>query len=304
MLRYIFNRLILTLFVLLMISVAVFVISHLSGDPVYLMVPPEAKVEDIEILRKALGLDQPLHIQYWNFISKAVQGDFGSSLWQKQPAIDLVLGRLPATLELSALAMLIATAVAIPLGILAAVRKDSIFDRLSMVLAVVGQSAPNFWIGIILIFVFAVYLRWLPSSGRGTWMHVIMPAITLAAFPMARLARLTRSAMLDELGQDYIETARAKGLKERVVILVHALRNVANSLLTVLGLQIGALMGGAIIVESVFEWPGLGNLVVQAIFARDFPLVQAAVFFIAVSFVLINLIVDLLYGLLDPRIKY
>lgn len=304
MLRYIFNRLILSLFVLLMISVAVFSISHLSGDPVYLMVPPEAKIEDINILRHALGLDRPLHIQYWDFISNAVRGDFGRSLWQKQPALDLVLERLPATLELTALAMLIAIVVAIPLGILAAIHKDSLIDRLSMMLAVIGQSAPNFWIGIILIYVFAVYLQWLPSSGRGTWKHLIMPAITLAAFPTARLARLTRSGMLDVLGEDYIETARAKGLKERVVILVHALRNVGITLVTLLGLQIGALMGGAIIVESIFEWPGVGNLVVQAIFARDFPLVQATVLFIAASFVLINLMVDLLYGLLDPRIKY
>ena len=282
----------------------VFILSHLSGDPARLMVPPEATNEDIETLRHALGLDRPLHIQYLDFIVHAIQGDFGTSLWQKLPTTQLILERFPATLELALTAVILSIIVSIPLGIIAAVKKDSLQARSAMLFSVIGQSVPNFWLGIMMIYLFAVTLHWLPSSGRGTWQHLIMPAITLAIFPTARLSRLTRSSMLEVMNTPYIRTARAKGLSERVIIIRHGLKNAAIPLLTIVSLEIGALLGGAIIIETVFSWPGLGRLVVQAVFARDFPLVQAAVFFIATIFILINLVTDLLYAVIDPRIQY
>lgn len=304
MTRFILNRLYHSIFTLALVTIAVFLLGHLAGDPIALMVPPEARPEDREVLRHALGLDRPLLVQYALFMANALHGDFGDSLWHKQPAMTVILAQLPATVQLAAVAMGLAVAAAIPLGILAATHRNSVLDRLSMALAVLGQSIPNFWLGIMLIFLFSVALHWLPSSGRGSWNHVILPAITLAAFPMARLARLTRSGMLDVLAQDYIEVARAKGLRERTVIIVHALRNAAISLVTVLGLQFGVLVGGAVIIETIFAWPGIGLLVTQAIHVRDFPIVRAAVLLVAAALILINLVVDLLYGIIDPRIVY
>jgi len=267
------------------------------------MAPPEARAEDIQAIRVNLGLHKPLHEQYFVFLGNAVRGDLGISLWQKQPAMNLVLERFPATVELAALAMVMATVLGVPMGIFAAIKRDGVIDRLTMMLAVLGQSIPNFWMGMMLILLFASLLHWLPSSGRGSWQHILMPAITLAAFPLARIARLTRSGLLEVLSQDYIRTARAKGLTDNAVILKHALRNAAIPIVTVMGLQVGTLLGGAVIVETVFAWPGLGRLVVQSVFMRDFPLVQASTLFIAVVFVLINLLVDLSYSVIDPRIK-
>lgn len=300
---YLVKRLGYSVLVLLMVSVLIFLISRLSGDPAALMAPPEARAEDIQAIRTNLGLDKPLHEQYLIFISNAVRGDLGTSLWQKQPALNLVLERFPATLELAVTAMAFATLLGIPLGIIAAIKRDGFIDRLTMMLAVLGQSVPNFWLGMMLILIFASLLHWLPSSGRGTWQHLLMPALTLSAFPLARIARLTRSGLLEVLHQDYIRTARSKGLTESAIILKHALRNAAIPIVTVMGLQIGGLLGGAVIVETVFAWPGLGRLVVQSVFMRDFPLVQASTLFIAVIFVLVNLLVDLSYSLIDPRIK-
>ncbi len=303
MLTFIIRRLIYSVFVVLLVSLLVFSISHLSGDPAVLMAPAEARPEDIQVIRVNLGLDKPLPEQYLNFLGNALRGDLGQSLWQKQPALNLILERFPATLTLTAVSLALAVLAGLPLGIIAAVRKDGTIDRVTMLVAVFGQSIPNFWLGLMLILTFAVTLHWLPSSGQGTWQHVVMPAITLAAFPLARLARLTRSGLLEVLNQDYIRTARAKGLRQNAVILRHALRNTAIPIVTVMGLQIGTLIGGAFIVETIFAWPGLGRLVIQAVFARDYPLVQASTMVIAIVFVVINLLVDVSYSFLDPRIR-
>jgi peptide/nickel transport system permease protein len=243
-------------------------------------------------------------MQYGLFLKSVVRGDFGQSFQYRAPALTVVLERLPATIQLSLVAMLLTVGIGVSLGILAAVRRGTRYDVAGMVLAVLGQSLPNFWLGIMLILFFGVALRWLPTSGFSGWTSLILPGITLAAFPTALVARLTRSSMLEILHRDYIRTGRAKGLAERRVVLHHALRNAAIPVLTVLGLQIGALLGGAVITESVFAWPGMGKLIVDAIFFRDFPVVQTVLILSATVFVAINLIVDLLYTVIDPRIRY
>ncbi len=237
------------------------------------------------------------------FLGGALTGDFGVSFRHQQPALPLVLERLPATLELALAALLLSVAVALPLGIVAALHRGRLGDVLAMAFAVVGQATPYFWMGIMLILVVSVELGWLPTSGRGTWQHLILPAVTLATHFAAALARLTRTAMLEVLGQNYVTTARAKGLPERAVILAHALKNAAVPVVTLIGLQFGTLLGGAVVTETVFAWPGVGRLAVQSIFVRDYPVVQAGVLVLALAFVLVNLLVDLLYGLLDPRIR-
>jgi len=231
-------------------------------------------------------------------------GDFGKSLKFGEPVLKLISERLPATIELAFVSLLVAISISIPIGIYSAIKRDTLFDHAGTGVALIGVSLPNFWLGIMLILLFGVALRWLPTSGFESWRHLILPAVTLAAFPMALVARLTRSSMLEILGRDFIRTGRAKGLAERAVILRHALRNAAVPLLTVLGLQIGTLLGGAVITESVFAWPGMGKLVVDAIFFRDFPVVQTVLILSATIFVVINLLVDLLYTVIDPRIRY
>ena len=243
-------------------------------------------------------------VQYGLFLQSVFRGDFGQSFQYRAPALRVVVERLAATVQLALAALLITVGAGVSLGIVAAVRRGTGYDYASTVLAVLGQSLPNFWLGIMLILLFGVALRWLPTSGFESWRHLILPAVTLAAFPMALVARLTRSSMLEILGRDFIRTGRAKGLAERAVILRHALRNAAVPLLTVLGLQIGTLLGGAVITESVFAWPGMGKLVVDAIFFRDFPVVQTVLILSATIFVVINLLVDLLYTVIDPRIRY
>lgn len=301
--RYFASRLLQAVIVLLGVSFAVFSLSHLSGDPVALMVGPTATQADIEALRSSMGLDRPFLAQYVNYLGSLVRGDFGTSLWQHQPALDLVLDRFPHTLQLAAVALALALAIALPLGILSAVFRNSLIDRLSIGLALLGQSIPGFWLGLLLILIFSVQLRVLPSSGSGTALHLILPAITLATFTTGRIARLVRTSMLEILGSDALRTARAKGIPEPQVILKHGLRNAAIPIVTLLALDASALLGGAVITETIFAWPGLGRLVVQAIGQRDFPLMQAATFFIAVIVVAINLLVDLSYGLLDPRVS-
>lgn len=302
--RYILKRLWHTVYVVVGISVIAFFFIHLSGDPVMLMLPADASHQEIEELRQQLGFNDPLYVQYWRFATKAVQGDFGESLYYHVPAMELILERLPASLELALAAMAIALVVAIPLGILSAVKRGSFIDLGSMLGALFGLSMPHFWLGIMLILLFSVKLGWLPTSGRGGWEHLIMPSLALGMSLMAMFARLTRSVMLEVLGQDYVRTARAKGLKERLVIGKHALKNALIPLVTVAGMQFGFLIGGTVIIETVFAWPGVGRLVVQAIFNRDYPLVQATVLVLAVLFVLVNLLVDLLYVYLDPQISY
>jgi peptide/nickel transport system permease protein len=297
------RRILHALFVVFGVSLAVFFLSHLSGDPTLLMIQPGASQEDVAALRHRLGFDQPLPVQYAQFLSRAVQADFGNSLWQNQPALPLVLERMPATLQLTLAAMAISTVVSVPAGIIAAIKRGSVYDSLVMLVSLLGQSIPVYWLGLMLILTFGVRFELLPTSGYGSISHLILPAITLAAYAMARNARLVRSGMLDVLGQDYIRTARAKGLVEGVVVLRHGLRNAAIPVVTLLALDFGALLGGAVITETIFAWPGVGRLVMQAIFQRDFPLVQAAVFVVAITFVLINLAVDILYTMLDPRIR-
>jgi peptide/nickel transport system permease protein len=269
-----------------------------------MLLPDGAPQSAVDELNRQLGLHEPLYVQYGLFLQSVCRGDFGQSFQYRAPALRVVVERLAATVQLALAALLITVGVGVSLGIVAAVRRGTGYDYASTVLAVLGQSLPNFWLGIMLILLFGVALRWLPTSGFESWRHLILPAVTLAAFPMALVARLTRSSMLEILGRDFIRTGRAKGLAERAVILRHALRNAAVPLLTVLGLQIGTLLGGAVITESVFAWPGMGKLVVDAIFPRDFPVVQTVLILSATIFVVINLLVDLLYTVIDPRIRY
>ena len=302
--RYLLKRLWHTVYVAVGISAISFFFIHLSGDPVMLMLPPDATMAEVAALREQLGFNDPIYVQYWRFASRALQGDLGSSLYFRVPAVSLILERLPASLELAGAAMLIALLVSIPLGIISAVRRGSLWDVSSMLGALFGLSMPHFWLGIMLILLFSVTLGWLPTSGRGTLAQLVMPALALGLSLMAMFARLTRSVMLEVLSQDYVRTARAKGLRERLVIGKHALKNALIPLVTVAGMQFGFLIGGTVIIETVFAWPGVGRLVVQAIFSRDYPLVQATVLVLAVIFVLVNLITDLIYLWLDPQISY
>ncbi|MBN1830146.1 MAG: ABC transporter permease [Deltaproteobacteria bacterium] len=304
MLRYLLKRLWHTVYVLIGISVISFIFIHLSGDPVMLMLPGDASIQEIEELRQQLGFNDPLYKQYIRFAAHAIQGDFGNSLYYKIPVMKLIVERLPASLELALTSMIIALVFAIPIGVISAVKRGSLLDMGSMFAALFGLSMPHFWLGIMLILLFSVKLGWLPTSGRGTFAHLIMPSLALGLSLMAMFARLTRSVLLEILSLDYIRTARAKGLKEQIVISKHALKNALIPIVTVAGMQFGFLLGGTVIIETVFAWPGVGRLVVQAIFNRDYPLVQAIVLVLAVIFVAVNFFVDLLYLYLDPQIRY
>ncbi len=304
MLQYILKRLWHTVYVIIGISMISFFFIHLSGDPVLLMLPGDASDQEIEELREQLGFNDPLYVQYVRFASKAIRGDFGESLYYHVPVMELVIERLPASLELAVASMVFALVLAVPIGIISAVRRGSVLDMGSMLGALLGLSMPHFWLGIMLMLLFSVHLGWLPTSGRGTMAHLIMPAVSLGLSLMAMFARLTRSVMLEVLSLDYIRTARAKGLREEIVISKHALKNALIPLVTVAGMQFGFLIGGTVIIETVFAWPGLGRLVIQAIFSRDYPLVQAIVFVLSLLFVGMNLLVDILYVYLDPQISY
>ena len=302
---YILRRVAQSALTLLGVSVLVFVILRvLPGDPARMLLPDGAPESAVLELNRQLGLREPLFVQYGLFLRSVARGDFGQSFQYRAPALRVVLERLPATIQLTVAAMLVTIAAGVSLGIGTAVRRGTRYDVAGTILAVLGQSLPNFWLGIMLILLFGVALRWLPTSGFAGWTSLVLPAITLAAFPTALVARLTRSSMLEILNRDYIRTGRAKGLAERSVVLRHALRNAAIPVLTVIGLQIGALLGGAVITESVFAWPGMGKLIVDAIFFRDFPVVQTVLILSATVFVGINLLVDLLYTIIDPRIRY
>jgi len=303
MVPFIVRRVLLSVFVIVVISFVVFSLTYLSGDPAVLMVSPEATAEDIERFREEAGFNDPLLEQYGRFLSDALRGDFGMSLRHHQPSLPMVLERLPATLQLSTFAMGLTLLFAIPLGLISALKRGSTTDAFAMFFAVFGQSMPNFWLGILLIFLFAVRLRWLPTSGRGGFKYLILPGLTMALNLMAIITRLVRSTLLDVLSEDYIRTARGKGLSNTVVLFRHALRNALIPVVTVVGLQFGYILGGAVVIETVFAWPGVGLLTIHAIYNRDFPSVQAAVFVLAVSIVLINMIVDMAYSFLDPRIQ-
>jgi peptide/nickel transport system permease protein len=302
---YIRRRLIQSVVVVWGVTLLVFFLLRLApGDPVTLLLSESASPEQMEAAREKWGLNDPIPVQYAIFMSRALQGDLGDSLFFRKPAMSVLLERMPATLQLSAVALLFSLSVAIPVGMLSALKRDTFWDYLGTGLAMLGQAIPPYWLGIMLILVFSVSLGWFPTSGRGTLAHLILPAITLGSVLMALVTRLVRSGMLDVLGEDYIRTARAKGLRDRSVIIRHALRNILIPLVTVVGLQLGALFGGAVITESIFAWPGVGRLALQAISARDYPMVQASVLFISVVYVFLNLAVDILYVYLDPRIRY
>lgn len=286
------------------VALLAFVLVHLSGDPINVMLEGTIATEEyVASLRKEFGYDQPLPVQFLRFIEGAVRGDVGTSLRFRQPAMDLVLERLPATIELAVAAMAVALLVAVPLGISAAVHRGTLADRACMLVTLLGMSIPLFWLGISLILLLAVKLRWLPAAGRGTLDQLILPAITLATYPMGRIARITRSSLLEVLGLDYVRTARSKGLSERLVIYNHAFRNAMLPVITLVALQFGNLLGGAIVTEAIFSWPGVGQLALQAASTRDLPLVQASVLVTGAIFIVINSVVDLLYGYLDPRIR-
>jgi len=302
---YLLRRLRQAALTLVGVSVLVFVILRVvPGDPAKMLLPEGAPQSAVDELNRHLGLREPLWVQYGIFLRSVVRGDFGQSFQYRSPALTVVVERLPATIQLTLAAMALTVAFGVSIGIVAAVRKGTGYDYAGTVLAVLGQSLPNFWLGIMLILLFGVTLRWLPTSGFQGWSYLILPSVTLAAYPTALVARLTRSSMLEILSRDYIRTGRAKGLAERMVVLRHALKNATIPVLTVIGLQIGTLLGGAVITESVFAWPGMGKLVVDAIFFRDFPVVQTILIFSATIFVVINLVVDVLYTVLDPRIRY
>ena len=287
--RYVFYKLLHTLGVALGVLTLVFLALRLSGDPAAMMVPPDASLQDIRAWRHELGLDVPLHEQYLRFLRDGLHGKFGTSFKHGVPAWPLVTERMWATAELALVALGLALAIGMPIGIVASRTRGSSYDALAMAFAVFGQATPYFWLGLMLILVFSVQIPIFPTGGRGDWRHLVLPGITLGTFFAASVARLTRSCMLEVLGTEYVLTARAKGLNERVVTLI--------------GLHLGSLLGGAVVTETIFAWPGVGRLIIFAISYRDYPVVQAAVFLLAMIFVSINLVVDLLYGLLDPRVR-
>jgi len=290
--------------VVLGVTTIVFGVMRLSGDPALLFLPASATPQDIAVYKAARGLDQPLPVQYAVFVANAARGDFGVSLRYEEPALPLVLSRLPATLALGAVAALIALLVAVPVALVSALRKGTVLDTAAMMAALFGQSFPQFWLGLMLILVFAVQLKLFPPSGQGGLQHLVLPGLTLGLGMAAVLARLLRSNLIDVLNQDYIRTGRAKGLSEYAVVARHALKNAALPSVTMFGLQLAGLIGNAVIVEWVFGYPGVGRLALQAIGQRDFPIVQAFVFVVGVTYVLLNLVVDVLYTYLDPRIRF
>ena len=326
MLQYIVRRLLSLVVILLGVSVLVFLLVHLApGDPVRIMLGEEATVADVERLNRVYGFDQPLPVQYWRWLRAAVQGDLGTSIRQQLPVSTIIWERMPATIELSLWSMLISIGVGVPLGVVSAVRRNTWIDFGSMFAALVGVAAPNFWVGLILLSQIALYVAWLPIGGRGPafgdamwalltrldgallWDHVrymLLPALALGTSLMAVITRLTRSSLLEVLGKDYVRTARAKGLRGLTVVYGHALKNAMLPVVTVVGVQFGALLGGAIVIEVVFSWPGVGRLIVNAISQRDFPVVQGSVLMLAVVFAFVNLLVDLSYGLINPRVRY
>ena len=303
--RYLIRRAGQSLLALLAISVITFGLSHLSGSPVDAMLPDDAGPEEAERLTREWGLDRPIHVQYLTFLGNALRGDLGDSLkWRGSTALGIVAERLPAPLQLGGFAVLVSTIIAIPIGVLAGVYRDTPFDAAGKLVALLGQAMPNFWLGIVLIWIFAVKLGWFPTSGRGGFSHMVLPAIAMGWFQVAALMRLTRSAMLEVLDSEYIKLARIKGVPEWRVIWVHALRNAAIAPLTYFGVIAGVILTGSVVIETVFAWPGTGQLAIDAIRGRDYPVIQAVVLTFAVVFILSNLIVDTLYAYVDPRIRY
>jgi peptide/nickel transport system permease protein len=303
MIRFVLIRLLQAVPALLGVSFVAFVLVQASGDMTYVLLPQQATEVQRAEFRRIYGLDQPIPVQYVRYLSQLGQGDFGRSFVYGRPAMEVVLDRFPATFQLTVVAMVIGLGVAIPAGVLSAVRRNSLGDRLLTVTVLLAQAMPTFWIGMLLILVFAVQFQIFPASGRGTPAHLVLPALALSTWPLALTARLTRSGMLDALGQEYVLTARAKGVRETKVAWGHALRNALLPIVTIIGINFGGMLGGAVLTETVFAWPGIGTLVQAAILARDYPVVLAALIFVATLFVFISVGVDILYGFLDPRIR-
>jgi peptide/nickel transport system permease protein len=301
---YLIRRFYQVLIVFFVVTLIVFFILHISGDPVQLLMPETATPDQVEAMRRSLGLDKPLMVQYGLFLKNAIQGNLGISFYHGQPALKLVLERLPASLELVVATMLISLVLAVPIGVIAASRRGKVIDRIILLGSLVGISAPPFWIGIACILIFSVELQWLPSSGRGDWTHLILPAGSLAFYRLALFIRLIRAGMLDILTQDFIRTARSKGLSERVVVYKHALKNTLIPFVTIAGMQMGSLLAGAVVTELVFAWPGMGRLFLQSINKMDFPVIIAWSLVTATIFLLVNLAVDIIYVWLDPRIRH
>jgi peptide/nickel transport system permease protein len=302
--RYILRRILQAVITVIGISIIVFLLTHLSGDPVVLMAPQAASAEDLEEIRKNLGLDKPIYIQYFKYISGAIVGDFGDSLRWDMPALTLFMDRFPNTVKLSIAAMVFAVIIGLPVGVLSAVKLNSWFDNVGKMFALMGQALPGFLVAILLMLFFSVILRILPTSGMGSWKHYVMPAFTMGWYTMAAITRLSRSAMLDVLDAEYIKLARIKGLSEFIVIMKHAFKNAAAPVLTLTTLQFVTMLGGTMIIETIFSWPGMGRLIVDAIFARDYPIVQMCVLITSTLFVFTNLLVDILYAYIDPQIRY
>ncbi|MFS8627862.1 MAG: ABC transporter permease [Limnochordales bacterium] len=305
MTRYIVRRLLLAIPVLVGVSIVVFwMIRAIPGDPARVLAGEGAPLEVVERIREQYGLNEPPHVQYMVFLKHLLQGDLGRSIRSRRPVTEEVAARLGPTLELAAGSMVVAIVIGVSTGILSAVRPNSWIDAVSTFIALVGISMPVFWLGLMLMYFFSYELGWFPTAGRGTWRHLVLPSLTLGLSTAAIIARMTRSSMLEVLRQDYVRTARAKGLHEWAVVLKHAFRNALIPIVTVTGLQMGSLLGGAVMTESVFAWPGIGRLMVDSIIARDYPVVQGAVLVVAVGFILINLLVDVLYAYINPTIRY
>jgi ABC-type dipeptide/oligopeptide/nickel transport system permease component len=301
--RYVLKRIFQSLLTLLVLSMLIFIVCRLTGDPVLLMLPDDASHEDVAQLRTALGLDRPLPVQYWLFLKSAMQGDFGRSIKGQVPVLDLIKERLPHSIRLALVSLLITVVLAFPLGVIAAVKKGIVVDTLANLIAVLRQSLPQFWVGIVLIQVFAVHLRWLPVAGNSSLWHYILPGFTLGWFLVAGIMRLLRSSMLDVLDSEFVKLARIKGVSGWSVVWKHALKNAVIPVLTFAAISLSILITGAILVETVFAWPGLGQLIYQGIVYRDFPVIQAVVLLTAVIVVSVNFVVDIAYGYLDPRIR-
>ena len=303
MLGYLTRRVALSAVVLVGLSLLVFAMVNLSGDPVRLLLPPDASAAEVARFRTAMGFDDPLPVRYLRFLSHAVRLDFGTSIQLRDPALGLVLDRLPATLQLAGLAVAAAILLGVPLGVLTAVKRDTPWDTVVTSLALIGQSTPVFWVGVMSILLFAVRLRWLPSSGIGTWEHLVLPVGTLTLFLLGGLVRVTRTSMLEVLNRPYVRTATAKGQRRRIVVWKHAFRNALIPVVTQIGLQMRFVIGGSVITETIFAWPGLGRLLVDAVYARDYPVVEAGVFVVALLLIVVNTLVDLSYAWLNPKVS-
>jgi ABC-type dipeptide/oligopeptide/nickel transport system permease component len=302
--RYILSKFTQSILLLFGVILLVFLMVRVTGDPSTLMMPREASAEDIEAFRESMGFNRPVMVQFWDFFSGAIVGDFGNSLHFKTPALPLVIERLPATLHLAIVALIMALVIAIPLGLIGGFNPGSLVDNFGRTLALAGQSIPNFWLALIFILFFAVRLGWFPSFGRDQWHSVVLPAIVLGLPVMGQIVRLTRSAVLEIRGEDFIRTAHSKGLEPRTIYSKHVFRNVAIPLVSVIGVQFGYMLGGSIYIEAIFSWPGMGQLIEQSIGWRDFPLIQAIAVFTSLVVLALNLLTDMTYAIIDPRIRY